>query len=183
MKCSLYYLESAGLACFSVFHSYFAVTIEFALELPKHWWAWTFERCSQNDWHDRLMTTFQQRRPSVVGCSENEINMHFFGIIQKGTTIKHVGWMLPLKPPPRHLKGSGSFNPIFFIADLPKTLLFHSRIINMHVFCLKGQPFWEISQKKTYACGAMRPQAFVFLANFSEMADLSGKRHVYSWMK
>ena len=33
---------------------------------------------------------------------------------------------------------------------------------------------WEI-----YACGAVRPQAFVFLANFSEMADLSGKRHAY----
>ena len=30
------------------------------------------------------------------------------------------------------------------------------------------------------ACGALRPQAYVFLANFSEMADLSGKRHAYS---
>ena len=33
------------------------------------------------------------------------------------------------------------------------------------------------------AYGAVRPLAPVFLANFSEMADLSGKRHAYSWMK
>ena len=33
---------------------------------------------------------------------------------------------------------------------------------------------------RDFACGAVRPQAFVFLANFYEMADLSGKRHAYS---
>ena len=33
------------------------------------------------------------------------------------------------------------------------------------------------------ACGAVRPQAFKFLANFSEMADLSDKWDAYSWMK
>ena len=52
----------------------------------------------------------------------------------------------PLNPLPATLKGLALLTPFFF-ADLPKTLLFHSRIMNMHVFCLKGQPFWEISQK------------------------------------
>ena len=33
------------------------------------------------------------------------------------------------------------------------------------------------------AYGAVRPLGPVFLANISEMADLSGKRHAYSWMK
>ena len=33
---------------------------------------------------------------------------------------------------------------------------------------------------RDYACGAVRPQAYMFLANFSEMADLSGERHAYS---
>ena len=33
------------------------------------------------------------------------------------------------------------------------------------------------------AYGAVRPLGPVFFANFSEMADLSGKRHAYSWMK
>ena len=33
------------------------------------------------------------------------------------------------------------------------------------------------------AYGAVRSLGPVFFANFSEMADLSGKRHAYSWMK
>ena len=33
------------------------------------------------------------------------------------------------------------------------------------------------------AYGAVRLLGPVFLANFYEMADLSGKRHAYSWVK
>ena len=33
------------------------------------------------------------------------------------------------------------------------------------------------------AYGAVRPLGPVFFANFSEMADLSGLRYAYSWMK
>ena len=83
----------------------------------------------------------------------------------------------------------------FFIADLPKTLLFHSRICMS--FAWKVSHFGEISQKHGArwahlsirgrgaegAYEAVRSLGPVFLANFSEMADLSDKRHAYSWIK
>ena len=53
---------------------------------------------------------------------------------------------------------------------MPKTYIFvnFGQILNMRKI------------REIYACRAVRPQAYVLLANFSEMADLSGKRYAYS---